>query len=602
MRAGVVARKRPTAIIQAADGDEHDEVISWYREQLAEPAVFPWAGARWEPSLIGHAWQTTDDGHWALPEATLGWDALGFAGCWLQHRDGVPWRYTLEQARIILWWYSLDEQGRFHYHDGVIQRLKGWGKDPFLSTLCAIELIGPCRFAEWDGDRPVAKDVDDAWIPIAAVALAQTKTTFRLFPGLFSKDAMREFGVVPGKEMVYAYGDSRMIQAVTSSPSVLEGIRPSFTGKNETQHWGNSNGGHDMAAVIERNATKSADGASRTLGFTNAPDPSEESVGLADREAWELSQSGGSLTSGIMYDSLEAAPDAPLTAEDAGEVLRTVRGDSSWLDEGRIVKSILDTRNPPSRSRRFWYNQIHATEDAWSDPQDFDRLQFDRVEPRPQPVVDGDQIAMFFDGSKSDDATGLVGCRISDGFVSTLGMWQKPPKERGALWTAPRAAIDAKVDELFERYDIVAFFADPSHTRDDETQERYWDETIDGWHRRYKDRLKLWAVPGAGGHSVMWDMASPARASKFTAAAERCAADIEDKDQFALVHDGDRRLVNHVRNAKQAPGRLGTSLRKEHRESPKKIDLAVCMVGARMARRDYLNSVKAEKKRSGVVW
>ena len=33
---------------------------------------------------------------------------------------------------------------------------------------------------------------------------------------------------------------------------------------------------------------------------------------------------------------------------------------------------------------------------------------------------------LFFDGSKSDDSTALVGCRLSDGHVVTLGIWAKP--------------------------------------------------------------------------------------------------------------------------------------------------------------------------------
>lgn len=603
MPGGGVARSRPQQVLDV--GSDHDDVVSWYREKLAEPAVFPWKGTVWEPSKIGPAWQVDRHGFWVLPEATLGWDVLGFTGCWLQHRRDVPWRYTLEQARLVLWWYAIDESGRWLYRDGVIQRLKGWGKDPLLATLCANELVGPARFAGWDRDHPIACDVENAWIPVAATALAQTKTTFRLFPGMFTQEATREFGIVVGKEMVYAYGDARMIQAVTSSPTVLEGIRPSFTVKNETQHWLDSNAGHDMADVIERNAAKSEGGTSRVLGATNAPDPSIDSVGLRDREAFEVMSTGEYASTGLMYDALEAAPQAPLapdtTDEEICDVLRTVRGDSVWLDLDTLVKSIRDVRNPPSRSRRFWYNQVHATEDAWVDPQEFARLGPDHLARGVRELVDGDQLAVFFDGSKSDDATALVGCRLDDGHVVTLGMWQRPPKERGQGWTAPRDAIDQRVAEVFERFDPVVFYADPSHVLDDVTQERYWDGLIDEWHHRYKDRLKLWAQPGARGHSVMWDMASPTRSAAFTAAAQRCVADIENEPP-ALTHDGDPRLLAHVRNARRFPNRWGVSLWKGHRESARKVDLAVAMVGARMARRDLQLGEKNEKKRSGRVW
>jgi hypothetical protein len=40
---------------------------------------------------------------------------------------GEPWRFTDEQYRFLLWWYAIDESGRFIYRRGVLRRLKGWG-------------------------------------------------------------------------------------------------------------------------------------------------------------------------------------------------------------------------------------------------------------------------------------------------------------------------------------------------------------------------------------------------------------------------------------------------------------------------------------------
>lgn len=80
------------------------------------------------PVRIGPTWQRGEDGHFILPERTLGWQILGWTADWLQHGDGRPWRYTDEQARLTLWWYAIDHRGRFIYRDGVVQRLKGWGR------------------------------------------------------------------------------------------------------------------------------------------------------------------------------------------------------------------------------------------------------------------------------------------------------------------------------------------------------------------------------------------------------------------------------------------------------------------------------------------
>lgn len=417
-----------------------------------------------------------------------------------------------------------------------------------------------------------------------------------LFPQILSKRALKKFHIDLGKEIIYADHGRARIEAVTSSPRALEGGRPTLIVKNETHHWLLNNEGHEMDAVIDRNATKSADGASRIVAITNAYEPSEDSVAQRTREAWEEAASLN-LSTGIMYDSLEAPPEAPLTAEAAPGVVAAIRGDSYWLDVARICQAILDRRNPPSRSRRFWYNQVVAAEDAWIDPRDFDLCQAPDDVP---PLGPKDEIILFADMSKSDDATGVVACRLVDGLVSVLGMWQRPPGIRGADWVTPRHAVDAVVEQAFDTYKVVAFWGDPSHTLDDETQERYWDGLFDDWHRRYGHRLELWAEGGKQhGHSVMWDMTSPQRTAQFTAAAERCATEISEHN---LIHDGDGRLKAHARNARRYPNRHGVSLWKGHRESKRKIDLAVCMVGARMVRRLVLNNPDRRRLRSGVVW
>src|SRR5690606_41385189 len=76
-------------------------------------------------------------------------------------------------------------------------------------------------------------------------------------------------------------------------------------------------------------------------------------------------EGGRTAQTGLFYDTLEAPAEAKLTEAWIEPTLRAVRGDSTWLDIGRLKASILDPRNPPSRSRRFWYNQIVAAEDSW---------------------------------------------------------------------------------------------------------------------------------------------------------------------------------------------------------------------------------------------
>lgn len=323
-----------------------------------------------------------------------------------------------------------------------------------------------------------------------------------------------------------------------------------------------------MAAVIERNATKSADGQARRLAITNAYEPGEDSVAQRDREAYEDMLAGRTANVGILYDSLEAPPDAPLSADAAPGVVEAIRGDSTWLDVDRIVTSILDTRNPPSRSRRFWYNQITATEDAWVAPYEWDALAHPEVV-----VADGAQVTLGFDGSLTDDHSALILCDVEQDHLTALGVWE--PGVDGI----DRAAVDRAVRAAFERYDVVGFYSDLYP----------WQSYVDTWGEEFGRDL---CIKATARHAIAWDMRT--RSREFTHACERLHAAIVDGQ---ITHDGSERFRQHVHNARRAPNSHGISVRKEHRESARKIDSVPAAVLARLARADYLALPEKRRRR-----
>lgn len=618
-----------------------------------------------EPVLLGPTWRRNPEtGFFVLPKRTLGWQAIDWARENLTSDETddegnfLPWEFTDEQGRFVLWWYAVDEQGRFVYRDGILQRLKGWGKDPLAAVLAVIEMIGPCRYdpvaarkgrvyLDPEGNpHPFARDNPSAWIQIVAVSKTQTKNTMLLFPGLIPKRTMRKYDIKDiGREVIYALGGRRQIQACTSSPSTIEGGRATFIIKNETHLWLSNNSGHDMDAVIERNATKSKGGASRSLAITNAYAPSENSTAQITREAYELELSGDSMDTGILYDSIEAPEEALISPPDWIDlgndvhremwisylkmVVTSIRGDAYWLDLDRILQSIFDRKNPPSRSRRWWFNQITAAEDAWVDPfasdsardkrvMELRKIDSDMLRVGWSMVKPTDECVMFGDGSKSDDETWLVGCRLSDGYCFTLGRWHKPPgMKKDERWLAPRGEFKERIREIMgnpetgvkARFNMVAFWMDPGHMIDDEDDSRYWDPTIDWVHLTYRDHFQIWAFRSeTKSHSVLWDMTGRDRYAQFTTAAETTVEEFETKDDNGLwacpfTYDGFPPLQQQLKNAKRYPTIDGVSLWKGHRESDKKVDGAVCLVGARMLRRITLNrGLDEEKPRGGRAW
>lgn len=516
--------------------------------------------------------------------------------------------------------------------------------------MAIVEMLGPCRFDYWADEAmpeeglaagdPVARDNHEAWVQVVAVSEAQTKNTMKLLPAMISKQLMAEHGMTKldiGKTFISSYGGSRTIEAVTSNPATLEGNRPSFVIRNETHHWKEATNGHELAEVIERNATKSAGGQARALSVTNAYDPSENSVAQVQREAWEAENSGEMVTTGMFYDSIEAPesitmrpPEAGPEQEDwsknppadeaerawreactrawLGAIIRAVRGDAVWLDIESIVNAVLRGTTRPEILRRFWFNNIVSAADRWADgpaieaaihpmlrtarktERDVDALRLGWIVDPEDPVV------MFFDGSKNDDSTALVGCRVSDGFTFTIGVWAKPRGKAGEMWEVPREDVSARVDEAFLRFNIVAFWGDPSHTLEDDNT-RFWDRYIDRWHQNYKDRLQsdFWPVKtGPKVSSIMWDMADKQRTAQFVAAAEIVRSDLHRRDEGGeyaplFLHDGHPALVAHLRHARENRGPDGVSIRKKNRESLEKIDLAACLIGAQMVRRLVTN-------------
>lgn len=591
MPAGRAVARSRSAAVSTADA-EFAEIIAWY-EDLLEHTTPP-TDLQWEPVKIGPTWQW--DNGWVLPQITLGWRILAWCGVWLRDKHGQPWQFTPEQARFVLWYFALDEQGDFLYHSAVLQRLKGWGKDPVAACLAVAACFAEVTFDHFDGDAPIGREEPAAWVQIVAVSQEQTKNTMKLMPSLISAEARAHYGIQVGKVNVYGLADTRQIEAVTSSPMAIEGGRPTLIIRNETQNWLQANQGHDMAGAIEGNAAKSEGGAARMLDICNAYRPGEDSVGQRVREGWNATQGDNptAMQFGLLYDSLEAPPEAPLTAEDAPGVVSAIKGDSEWLDtrpKGRIVKSILNPANPASESRRKWYNQITATEDAWVDPQQFDQLG------NHEQVAPGEPVVLFGDGSKSDDATALVGVRLSDGFVFTVGVWQRPPKAEA--WQVDRNAVDHRVREAHTIWDVRGFWFDPSDARDDETGERFWEPFCDQWAADFGDTYDLQAVKeGDRKHAVIWDMRSPRHLSLFVEHAERFTSDITEG---TLRHDKSARLCEHAHNARRRPGRYGVGLGKEHRESARKVDAAVCAVGARMMWRLWQARPK-KTEHSGKVW
>lgn len=595
-----MAKLRETAsLIKGEREDELREIKDWYRRKLSSAPPPNWPI---DPVRVGPTWQW-DKAGFILPEYSGGWDILAWTGLYLRNEDGQPWVWTDEQARFILWWHAVNPENlQWVKEDAVLQRLKGHGKDPLAAGVGLCYLVGPSVPDKITTDGEVGlRPNPAARVQVFAVAKEQTDNTMSFVRTMLTPEARLRYGILPLRNTVWALGDSVLMEAKSSSPDSIEGNRPSLVIRNETQNWKANNGGHALDGAISGNAAKAKkDRPARILDICNAYREGEDSIAQRTREGWEATLDSASPDGalqqdfGLLYDSLEAPDDAKITADNIPTVIDVIRGDSIWLDTsdgGRIMKDILNPKNPASESRRKWYNQIQSAEESWIRARDWDK-NLDK-----ETVLElGEQIVLFLDCSKTEDGTALVGARLSDGFRRVFGYWQRPPGERGHGWMVSREKVDATVRKVFEDYQVVGFFGDPSHAVEDETFLRYWDPVFDRWHQDYSRRLKIWPTATRRGHSIMFDMSDFNNLKAFVAQVAICEQEILDG---GLPHDGDVRLRTHVLNARRFPTRAGLSIGKENRSSKKKVDLAVAMVGAGLVRRMWMNSIQ---KRGGRIW
>lgn len=511
-----------------------------------------------DPIYHGPTWKKNPDGSWLLPDRTLGWQIAAWCAEYLLDDDGNPWKFTLEQLRFLLWWYAVDETGRFIYRRGVLQRLKGWGKDPLLAVICLVEFVGPSRFSHFNSRGvPVGVSHPRAWVQVAAVSKEQTKNTMTLLPGLMSDKLIATYDIKPGKELLRAMGGRKMLEAVTSSYRALEGGRSTFVVMNETQHWISGNNGHQMYETIHGNVTKRD---SRYLAITNAYLPGEDSVAEKMREAYDRIAAGKAVDVGFLYDSVEAHPKTPLSEEALRIVLPKIRGDAVWLNVESIIQSIHDVTISPARSRRMWLNQIVADEDAVYGPADWvDLVDEDAL------LEAGDEIVLGFDGGKTDDATALVAIRIRDMCAFVLGVWEKPDGPEGDGWEVPREQVDSRVHEAFRIYRVRAFYADVA----------LWESYVYSWSVDYASELEIRASVKS---PIGWDMRGSLRL--VTLAHERLMASVIDKK---LSYDGNATLRRHALNARRRINNYGISFGKESRESPRKVDAYAALMLAHEA-------------------
>lgn len=530
---------------------------------------------------------------------SLGWLAVWWIETFCVHGpgdvQGMPVELDDEFAGFVVDVYALDEDGRRNYDSAFISRAKGRAKSELAGFIALFEGFGPARFGGWavggevyerngqtyvyQTGEPLGLEVVAPVIRCLATEEGQAGNTydnihFNLTEGPLAEGLPRD---AAGLTRIFIPGGGEIIPSTASSSS-RDGGKESFVVYDET-HLYTRPDLKRMYQTVRRNLAKRKAAEPWSLETSTMYMPGENSVAEETHNLAKAIVEGKTKRQRLLFDHREADADIDLTneAEVRAGLVEAYGPFAEIMDIDRIISEIYDPRNDPQDSRRYYFNQPTSSKDAWLSAPEWNACSAVKE------VSKTDEITLGFDGSRKRsrgvaDATALVGCRVSDGYLFEIRVWEQPDGPSGDDWEVPTAEVDYEVRKAFESFNVVGMFADPAR----------WESYIAQWESDFGKKLK---VKSSLNHPIEWWM-SGNRSYLVVRALEQFHSAVIDRE---LIHDGSRALTRHILNARRRVGRSGMSIAKEHPDSKNKIDAAIAAVLAYQARLQALSKGEATK-------
>lgn len=497
---------------------------------------------------------------------TLGWVAINWIESYLVHGPGDVQGEAIvlddEQATFILRAYELDKLGRRIIRRAFFSRPKGRAKSELAGMIVCFEALGPARFDHFDKNGDVVgKPVQYPFIRCLATEETQSGNTYDnvryMLEHVKTNFAQEYPGIDIGLSRTFLKGGGEILPSTAASAS-KDGGKESFVVADET-HLYSTPELKRMHETIRRNLAKRKAADPWMMETSTMYAIGEDSIAEQTHRLWVAMQEGRAKNPGLLFDHLQA-PEVPnlQDTEALTKALAVVYGPAfAWLDIDRLVSEIQDPMTKSSDARRYFLNQPSTNTDKYMDATIWASAS------EPEVLETGTSVVLGYDGSRKDDATVLVACRIEDGKIFQLACWERPPGPPGYDWEVPRIEVDEVVRDAFEKYDVTSIWADPSG----------WQSYLDAWNTTFID--KVVAVYPSSQRKLM---------------AQGLDRFLEDTIEGKLKHDGSKELTRHVLNA--IPSKFGQVSKPSHTH---KIDGLIAAVLAYLGRTDTILNQPAAK-------
>lgn len=496
---------------------------------------------------------------------------------------GEPYKITPDFEAFLYRAYEVYPQGhrsagRRRFRRCYLEERKGTAKTEkaMLVALAEAHPEAPVRCDGFDASgEPVGVPIRFPYIPLVSYTVEQTEdlgyNVLRYI--LENSDLADDFDI--GLERILVIDrkarsrERGRITALAGSPNSRDGARTTFQHFDEPHRMTLPRLRAAHSTMVE-NTYKRVGADAWTLYTSTAGDPNEESVARDMRQYADMVLKGDVDDPRLFFFSRFAELETPMDTPDQvmGALLEASGPNASWSgDLDALVSRWFEPKTDRAYYRRVWCNQWVPGGDRAFDGEAW------RAETYRQDVPDGALVVAFFDGSRWDDHTGIVGTVVETGYQFVIGHWPPDP-DLGIS----ESDVDRTVDSMFDRWDVWRFYCDPPH----------WEDAVDRWRGKHgKDRVIDWFTN---------------RPRPMAQACRLYRAAIIDG---SVSNDGNEAMAQHIGNAykraevwtDEETGEPLWTIRKERPDSPNKIDLSVCGVGSWEARGDAIAAGAQPRKR-----
>jgi phage terminase large subunit-like protein len=456
---------------------------------------------------------------------------------------GQPFGLRPWQKRFIWRAYELLPDGSRRYDRALLGLPKGNGKTEIAAAIAIVELAGPVVFDGWKSpgvpNPPVPRTSAD--VPIAAASFEQANTLFSACKAMISNGPLADLFECFETEIMPKVGSGSLYR-VAAVAGTNDGRRPTFFVADELHEWDGRK--ERVHLVLSNGRAKRADAwelAISTAGWDMA------SL-LAQK--YELGKSGTDPR--FLFEWWEAAEDWAGADENPTDeqIEVAVRAASPAAGDFLPLENIVRRYHelgPAKRHEfeRYYLNRWASAPEKWLPSGLWAACRdVSRVKP-----PKGARIAIGFDGSYSRDSTGLVGCTLEvTPYLFVIGTWERPEKATED-WRVPIQDVEQEIATSCDYWDVASVGCDPFR-----------------WQRSIEVLLE------AGLPMVEWASHSAARM------APACAKFEDAVQGRAFTHDGHAALERHIENCVIKIDSRGKRITKVHKDSERRIDLAVCAV------------------------